>query len=63
MDIQILIIKICRVCGCEGEYDNYHRLYVACKKCASRRCAKHYQKNRERIIEKLNHTERTTKIN
>ena len=34
------------------EYDNYHRLYVACKKSASRRCAKHYQKNREKILEK-----------
>ena len=46
------IIKNCRVCGHEREYDNYHRLYVACKKCASRRCAKHYPKNREKILEK-----------
>ena len=46
------IIKNCRVCGHEREYDNYHRLYVACKKCASRRCAKDYQKNREKILEK-----------
>ena len=52
MDEQIQIIKTCRVCGHEREYDNYHRLYVACKKCASRRCAKHYQKNREKILEK-----------
>ena len=49
---QIQIIKTCRVCGHEREHDNYHRLYVACKKCASRRCAKHYQKNREKIVEK-----------
>ena len=52
MDEQIQIFKTCRVCGHEREYDNYHRLYVACKKCASRRCAKHYQKNREKILEK-----------
>ena len=52
MNDQIQTIKICRVCGHEREYDNYHRLYVACKKCASRRCAKHYQKNREQILEK-----------
>ena len=52
MDEQIQIIKTCRVCGHEREYDNYHRLYIACKKCASRRCAKHYQKNREKILEK-----------
>ena len=52
MNDQIQIIKTCRACGHEREYDNYHRLYVACKKCASRRCAKHYQKNREKILEK-----------
>ena len=52
MNDQIQTIKICRVCGHEREYDNYHRLYVAGKKCASRRCAKHYRKNRETILEK-----------
>ena len=52
MNDQIQIIKTGRACGHEREYDNYHRLYVACKKCASRRCAKHYQKNREKILEK-----------
>ena len=52
MDKQKQIIKICRVFGCEREYDNYHRLYVACKKYACRRCSKLYQKNRERILEK-----------
>ena len=52
MNDQMQRIKICRVCGHEREYDNYHRLYVACKKRASKRCAKHYQKNREKILEK-----------
>ena len=47
------IIKICRACGHEREYDNYHRLYVACKKCASARSVKHYQKIREKRSEKL----------
>ena len=48
MKDQIQISKICRVCGYERECDNYYRLYFACKKCASRRCAKHYQRNREK---------------
>ena len=54
MDEQNQIIKTCRVCGHEREYDNYHRLYVAFKKCASTRSAKHYQKNREKILERSN---------
>ena len=54
MDKENQIIKICRNCGHEREYDNYHRLYVACKKCASTRSAKHYQKNREKILERSN---------
>ena len=52
MDDQNQMIKICRACGHEREYDNYHRLYVASKKCASIRCAIHYQKNREKILGK-----------
>ena len=52
MDDQNKMIKICRACGHEREYDSYHRLYVACKKCASIRCARHYQKNRENLLEK-----------
>ena len=40
MDKENQTIKICHVCGHETEYDTYHRLYVACKKCASIRCAK-----------------------
>ena len=52
MDEQEQINKICSVCGYEREYDNYHRLYVACKKGASIRCAKHYQRDREKFLEK-----------
>ena len=52
MDDQTQMIKICRACGHEREYDNYHRLYVACKICASIRCAKHYHGNREKTLEK-----------
>ena len=44
--------KLCQVCGFERDYDDYHRLYAACKNCASTRCAKHYQKNREKKLEK-----------
>ena len=63
MDEQKQIIEICLVCGYEREYDNYHRLYVACKKCASIRCAKHYQKIEKKIWKKPNYIEKTTKIN
>ena len=44
MDDQKQLIKKCRPCGHERQYDSYHRLHVACKKCASIRCAKHYEK-------------------
>ena len=43
MDDQNQMIKVGRACGHEREYDNCHRLYVACKKCASIRCPKLYQ--------------------
>ena len=52
MDEQNQIIEICRVCGHEIEFDAYHRIYVACKKCASTRSVKHYRKNREKILER-----------
>ena len=52
MDKENQTSKICRACGHEREYDTYHRLYVACKKCASIRCAKYYQTNREKILER-----------
>ena len=52
MDEQNQIIKLCCTCGNEREYDNYHRLYIAGKKCDSIRCAEYYQKNREKILEK-----------
>ena len=52
MDEQNQIIKLCCTCGNKRKYDNYHRLYVACKKCASIRCRKYYQKNREKNLEK-----------
>ena len=52
MDEQNQKIKTSCTCGSEREYDNYHRLYVACRKCASIRCGKYYQKNREKILEK-----------
>ena len=52
MNEQNQIFKTCCSCGDEREYDNYHRLHFACKKCASIRCAKYYRKNREKILEK-----------
>ena len=52
MDEQNQKIKTCCNCGHERDYDNYHRLYTACKKCASTRCAKYYQKNREKLLER-----------
>ena len=52
MDKENQLFQPCRVCGFEREYDEYHRLYAACKKYASIRCAKHYQKSREKVLEK-----------
>ena len=52
MDKENPITKTCHVCGHEREYDNYHRLFVACKKCASMRCEKFYQKKKEKILER-----------
>ena len=49
MDDQKQMIKTCRACGHEREYDNYHRFYVDCKKRASLRCAEHFQKKRKNI--------------
>ena len=49
MDDQNQPIEICRVCGHGREYDNYHRLYVACKKCASTRSAKHNKKKEKKF--------------
>ena len=52
MNEQVQIFKTCRVCEHGREYDNYHRLYSPCKLCAKRRCINHYQKNREKKLEK-----------
>ena len=52
MNEQNQINKTCCACGHEREYDNYHIIYVACKKSASIRYANYYQKNREKILEK-----------
>ena len=49
------IIKICRFCGFKREYDEYHRIYSACKKCPSIRCAKHYQKTERTCQENLDY--------
>ena len=51
MDDQKRKIRICRACGHKREYDYYHQIKVACKKCARIRCAKHDQK-KEKILEK-----------
>ena len=52
MNEQNQINKLYHICGHEKEYDTYHRLYKTGKKCASIRCAKYYQKNREKILER-----------
>ena len=63
MDEENQIIKLCSVCGFEREYDEYHRLYAACKKCASIRCAKHYQKKEKKYQKNLDYIGKTTKKN
>ena len=52
MDDQIQMIKICRVCGCEREYDNYHRLYIACKNVLVDDLLNIIRKTGKKILEK-----------
>ena len=63
MDEQTGTKKLCRFCGFEREINNYHRLYDACKKCASIRYAKLYQKNGEKKLKNLNNIAKIIKIN
>ena len=62
MDEQNQILEVSCNCGNERENDNYHRLYIACKKCASIQCAKYYQKNREKYWKNLDFIEKIIKI-
>ena len=54
MDEQTRVINLCRIGEFERAFDNYHRICDACKNCASIRCDKHYQRNREKKLEKSN---------
>ena len=45
-------IKLCGTYGYKREYNEYHRLYNACKKCANKRNAQYYQTHTEKIIAK-----------
>ena len=44
--------NICRVCGNEKRYDEYHRLYKPCDSCNNKRAIKYYYNNKDRILEK-----------
>ena len=61
MDKETQLYKLCRVCGFEREYDEYHRLYAACENCGSIRCAKHYQKNTEKTLKNVDFIGKTLK--
>ena len=63
MDKENQISTLCHACGSEREYDEYHRLYASCKKSASIRCAKHYQKIEKNYSENLDYIEKTIKKN
>ena len=44
--------NICRVCGNEKRYDEYHRLYKPCDLCNTKRAIKYYYNNKDKILEK-----------
>ena len=44
--------NICRVCGRQKRYDEYHRLYEPCDSCNTKRAIKYYYNNKDKIIEK-----------
>ena len=44
--------NICRICGSENRYDEYHRLYEPCDLCNNKRAIKYYYNNKDKILEK-----------
>ena len=44
--------NICRVCGSEKRYDEYHRLYKPCDSCNTKRAIKYYNNIKDKILEK-----------
>ena len=44
--------NICRVCGSEKRYNEYHRLYKPCDSCNTKRAIKYYYNNKDKILEK-----------
>ena len=44
--------NICRVCGNEKRYDDYHRLYKPCDSCNTKRALKYYYNNKDKILER-----------
>ena len=63
MDEQNEIIKICRACGHEREYDNYHRLYVACKNVPVHDLLNTIKKIEKKNLKKLECIVKIIKIN
>ena len=44
--------NICRVCGSEKRYDDYHRLDKPCDSSNTKRAVKHFYKNKDKILDK-----------
>ena len=44
--------NICRVCGSEKRFDEYHRLYKPCGSCNTKRAIKYYYNNKDKKLEK-----------
>ena len=50
MDNQIF--KLCGICGNEGVYTDYHRLYNPCKRCKAKNSIRYYQAYKDKTIAK-----------
>ena len=44
--------NICRVCGGDKRYDDYHRLYKPCDSGNTKRALKFYYNDKDKILEK-----------
>ena len=44
--------NICRVCGSQKRYDEYHRLHEPCDSCNTKRAIKYYCNKKDKILDK-----------
>ena len=44
--------NICRVCGRQKRYDEYHKIYEPCDSCNTKRAIKYYYNSKDKMLEK-----------